>query len=354
MKIIQMIPNFCLGGAESMCRQLAVSLKNNGHDVKAITFYHMDTKNTEELKKAGVEIECLNKELGFSIATIKKLRAIIKEFKPDVIHTHLSASRYAFLATLGSKTPIIHTVHSVAQYESEGLSKKINKVLLKFKRVKFVALNELVQKSISEVYGIDEKNTPIVLNGIDLSHYKPKKNRGIEKTVKIIQVASFQPVKNQVELIKAIKRLNDAGYDCKLLLCGDGVCRPQIEATIKDLCLEDAVELAGMRTDIPDLLNQSDIFVLPSILEGMPMSIIEAMATALPIVASNVGGIPNMITDGKQGLLCEPNEKSIGDCLERYIKDEKLREACASAALERSKDFSVENMTEGYLNLYKR
>ena len=352
MKILQVIPHFDIGGAEAMCKHLSIALKKHGHEVKIVSLYDLSTRNTADLEAEGFEISYLGKKSGLDFSTIKKLKTIIKEFRPDVIHSHLHALKYAYFAS-SKNVPIVHTIHSVAQYDSHGVSRVLNKLFLSSGRVKFVALSKAVQKTIVDTYRIDAEQVPVVLNGIPIDHYYPKHNYELHSPATIANVASFQPVKNQIELLKAVMILQSKGVECELFLYGDGEKRAEIEEFIKQNELDTVVHLCGFRDDIPEKLAESDIFVLPSLFEGIPLSLIEAMATAMPIVASNVGGIPDMINDGENGLLCEPIAQSIAEKIQLFVSSVDLRASCGKSALKAASRFSDERMCLGYVDVYK-
>lgn len=352
MRVLQIIPHFGIGGAEAMCKYLSIELKNFGHDVKIVSLFSYKTANTMELEKAGFEIVYLNKKSGIDFAVIRELKKVVENFSPDVIHSHLLALKYAFLASQNMRTPIVHTIHSVATYDSGRLSRVLNCIFLKSGRVRFVALSHETQKTIVESYKIDENKVPIVFNGVQITSSGRKSCYNIGRSVSIVNVASFQPIKNQIELLKAVLLLKDKGYDCKLSLFGDGTTRVQIESFIQQNNLEKNVCLHGFKSNISKMLPDYDVFVLPSLLEGVPLSIIEAMAAALPIVASNVGGVPDMIIDGRNGLLCEPNSESIAEKLEIIITSHQLRETIGNEAFKCADKFSSKNMCCGYIGVY--
>ena len=353
MRIVQIIPHFGLGGAETMCKHLSTQLKNLGHEVTIVSFYNKQTPNTEQLKNAGFDIVYLDKKQGLDVSTIFKLKRLFKEIKPDVIHTHLGALKYAFLASIGLGIKVVHTIHSVAQNECPRVDKALNKAFLKSNRLVMVALSKKIQETIQEVYSLNSENIPIVFNGAPLEKYTSKNSYNLHQPVSIAHVASFQPVKNHIELIKAVALLKSNNVECELFLYGDGEQRPQIEEFVRESNLTDNVHLCGFKSNVETFLTESDIFVLPSKYEGIPLSIIEAMGTGLPIVASDVGGIPDMITDGTDGLLCEPNCNSIAEKFALLIESKELRERCGKNSLKTAKRFSAEKMADEYLKVYK-
>lgn len=353
-KILQIIPHLNLGGAEVMCKHLSVALKEAGHDVTVVSFLNDRSKNTSDLEAAGIPVLYLGKKIGFDFSVLKKLRKIIKEYSPDVIHTHLAAIKYAFIASVGMKMHIVHTVHSVAQQECGRFARILNTIFLKSKRVTFVGLSRIIGQTIHEVYHLPLEAVPVVFNGVPLESCAVKTDWTLHEPVSIAHVAGFRSVKNHIELIGAVKLLTARGYNVKLSLYGDGEERDRIEECILQNQVQESVVLHGFCDNVAPHLYESDLFVLPSLYEGISLSIIEAMGTGLPVVASNVGGIPDMITDGEDGLLCEPVAQSIADKIGMLIEDPELRARLGSQAVRSAERFSASSMLEGYLKIYQK
>ena len=135
---------------------------------------------------------------------------------------------------------------------------------------------------------------------------------------------------------------------------GDGDLRADMEALAREKGIDDTVEFCGMQSNVYPYLHEADIFTLPSIYEGNPMTIIEAMGTGLPIAASRVGGIPDMIFDGESGLLVEPEPQSIRDGLARLVEDGALRQRLGENAKAQSQQFSAEQMARDYIACYSK
>ena len=144
------------------------------------------------------------------------------------------------------------------------------------------------------------------------------------------------------------------GYDVKLYLYGQGELEASIRELVKSLHMEENICFCGLTDDIYSIMEKCDIFVLPSVYEGMPMTLIEAMGTGMPILASNVGGIPDMIENEKSGLLCEPTVDGVVKGLERLIESEEERKRYGENAIISSEKFSAEKMAKDYYEIYLR
>lgn len=352
MKIIQVMPDFGLAGAETMVENLSCGLAAEGHDVLVISFFDLHTAITERIENRGIKIEYLGKKRGFDPSIVSKMRKIIKAYQPDVIHTHRYVLPYAFLASMGLKAKRVHTVHSVAQKEQTKAGKNINRVLFRHFNVVPVALSEEVQKTIHEVYGLPEKKIPVIFNGIDLSRCIVKECYARQKNFTVLHIGRFMEVKNHELLLKSFARFKGRHSDARLQLLGDGELKENMMQLAGQLNIADAVEFAGLQSNVYPWLHNADGFILPSKFEGMPMTLIEAMGTGLPIIASDVGGIPDMLTDQKEALLIAPKEEDILAALELIYADEEKRKCLGRNALDKSAAFSATTMAKKYADIY--
>ena len=230
MKIIQVIPAFRLAGAEIMCENLCVALKNAGETVIAVSLYSEQTAITERLGKNGVRIVFLEKKPGFDPTVFVKLVKLFREERPDVVHTHIYASKYALpAAVLAGVKRRVHTVHNMAQKEQSSTGRKINSFMYKHCSVTPVALSNEVRRSIQQVYGLPEKRIPAIYNGIDLSKCAPKETYNISESYTFLHIGRFMEVKNHETLIRAFAKIAAAHENVKLQLIGEGKLRPQME-----------------------------------------------------------------------------------------------------------------------------
>ena len=353
MRILQLIPNFGLAGAETMCENLTCELIKQGHDVSVVSLYNYHSTITKRIEKAGIDLVYLDKTTGLDFGLIKRLRKYIKDFKPDVIHTHLYALKYVAIASIGLPIKgIVHTVHNIAQKENNAANRFVNRLLFKKKNIIPVALTNEIRTTINQVYKLPLNEIPIVFNGTQIRNEYRKDSYEFGEKIRIINVGRYTPVKNQLALIEAVSRLHEEDSRIELDIYGDGPLKEQINQRLKELNTADYIKENGLTDNILEKLIHADIFVLPSIYEGMPMTIIEAMAVGLPVIGSKVGGIPDMIRDGENGLLCGTDIDSIELTIRKIINDNQQRENIAKNALERVKDFSAEQMAKSYIKIY--
>lgn len=351
MKIIQVIPSFDLAGAEIMCENLIYALAKLGHEVVAVSLYDRKTAISKRLEKKNIKVYYLGKKPGFDISIYKKIKNIFKSESPDVVHTHLYVTKYVFPVAKKLKIKVIHTVHSVAQYENTKLSRKLNKIYFKNGSAVPVALSKKIQATIVDEYGLESDFVPVIFNGIDLGKCKIKKDYSYTGNFKILHVGRFMDVKNHKSLAEAFSIFNKKYPDSRLYLIGDGELRSETEKFADQIGIKHAVEFLGLQSDVHKYISTMDVFVLPSKYEGIPMTLIEAMGSGMPIVATRVGGIPDMLDD-ESAILIPIEAEAINDALENYYLNEGLRRSHGLSALRLADRFSSDTMAINYLKVY--
>ncbi len=354
MKIVQIIPSFGLGGAEIMCENLVYSLAKQGHLVEIISLYTLRTPISERLEQRGFEILYLGKNRGIDLSMIPKIAKELSKIKPNVIHMHLDTAKYVYPAVKRVKinAVCVYTVHNMADKDSFGLSCKVNKFLFKRNIMHPVALSSIVQESIASFYGLDKTCIPIVYNGIDLNKCIKKNTYDLGEFVKIIHVGRFSEQKNHKGLLLAFSKIHNIFPNSILQLIGEGNDRMKMEEYAKSLGIRDKVQFLGLQSDVYSFLSQADLFVLPSIYEGIPITIIEAMGSGMPIVATAVGGVPDMLEDNKNALLVDIDTESIVNSCVKLLKNKKMRKQLGQNALNASNKFSSDFMAEQYCRVY--
>lgn len=354
LKVIQFIPQFNLAGAEIMVENLSVGLYNNNIDIKVVSLYNYQSAITDRLESYNIPIYYLNKKNGLDIKLLLKLYRLLKNEKPDVIHTHLFIMPYIIPIAIITKIPVkIHTIHNVAKKEVGKIRRVLHNIFYKKLNVVPISISPLITDSISEEYNISKSKINMVYNGINLKKCKVKTKYDITDKIKITHIGRFSEQKNHIKIIESFKLVNNIYPNTILRLIGTGELQNEIIEKVKELNIEQSVEFLGEQPNVYSYLNDSDIFIFPSLWEGMPITLIEAMATGLPIVATEVGGIPDMIENNVSGLLVSNNKEDISKAIIKLIKDENLRAKIGKNAFYSSKKFSMQNMSNDYMRIYK-
>lgn len=285
-----------------------------------------------------------------------------------LIHAHNhKATILAFVTRVLAGIPVLATCHLLFVGKSSPVTYR---VLVRLERVLFRRLSRIV--TVSQAIrdrlislGIPSGNTRVISNGILVSDYaKPgpevirarKQALGLrEGSSVIVNLARLTEQKAQRDLLSALKSILHQGRDAQLLLVGDGELRPQLEREIRKSGLEDRVFLLGFRSDSREILQLADIFALPSLEEGLPMSLLEAMATELPVVVSTVGAMPDVVRDRREGLLVPPGDSvRLTSALLELIDHPSFSATLAAGARERVEAlFSSQRMYEQYRTVYE-
>ena len=352
MRIMQVIPELCFGGAETMCTNLSIELKKMGHEVVLVSLYTYKSDITDRLIKNGIQIVYLDKKAGLNLGIIKKLMRVMKEFNPDVVHTHLYAAKYAHIAaTLTHVNTRIHTVHTVAMKDGGSIERRITKFIIKHMNVIPVSLSSIVQKTVVDEYGIRTEKTPVIFNGVPLDCCRKIKQYK-DRATRFVHIGRFSEAKNHLALIEAFIIAHQKEDCIELFFYGEGEKRDECVKLVNDHNADGYIHFCGVTGDIYSVLEQADVFILPSLWEGVPMTLIEAMGTALPIITTPVGGIVDMLEDGKEAVFTGTDSKSIADSISMVVNNTELRQTLGHAALTKSEQFSAKKMAEKYLALY--
>ncbi len=353
MKILQVMPIFEMAGAQTMCENLVNELiKDKNNKVQIISFFNKECEITKRLENKGIKIYYLNKKRGPDFKLIFKIKKILDEINPDVIHTHLYSLEYIIPAIKLSKIKnpkLIHTIHNIAKKEVPRWLQFFQKYWFKKGKVIPVAISEKIQETIKDLYEINLESIPLIYNGVDLEKCIEKKNYQLNNIV--LHIGRFCEQKNHKELIDIFKECLKLNKDLKLYLVGEGELKSDIEKKVEELKLDNNIVFIGHLSECYKIMNKADIFVMPSKWEGMPMTIIEAMGTGLPIVASNVGGLPDMIRDGKEGYIVNSKSEFV-DKINKVLCDIELRKEFGKKEIDRGKKYSANKMADEYLKLY--
>jgi glycosyltransferase involved in cell wall biosynthesis len=223
-----------------------------------------------------------------------------------------------------------------------------------------VAVSEDVRNFLTKQVGIKENHVRTIRNGIDVKAYAGRfgEDRVQEKKRKnfvIGSVGSLYPVKGHTYLLKALAIVLKTRRDVVCRIAGQGQLLSHLQAEATDLGIANQVEFLGLRDDIPQFLQGIDVFVLPSLSEGLPLSILEAMAAGKPVIATNVGGVSEVIEDRRTGFIVPPKDpEALANRILRVLTDQAVAEGLGTAGKKKvERDFSLETMTKQYEALYE-
>ncbi|VEG26445.1 glycosyltransferase [Actinomyces howellii] len=361
MRVMLVLHGLVTGGAEMMVLHLARELDAAGHAVEVVSLHAGGTSVHEMMERAGLAVVPLGKRRGPDLGVVRRLRAEMGRFRPTVVHTHLPVLQYVLPAARlhGRPLTMVHTVHNLARRETGvALLRRVNRYAFGHGVVPVAVSNE-VATSVSQEYGLEAAAVPVVSNGVDLSAFQGPGDRApgpcsrAHGPLRLLCVARLAEAKNHVLLLEVTARLLASGRDLTLTLVGDGPLRSELEDRARRLGIGSAVRFTGQQQDTASFYREADLFMLLSTYEGQPMSIIEAMASGLPVVATAVGGVAELVDDGRTGTLVAPEAGEVARAVTSICDDPGLYASMSAAAHRAAASYSARAMMEGYVELYR-
>jgi glycosyltransferase involved in cell wall biosynthesis len=321
----------------------------------------------EGLRRDGYLVEVLHRKPGIDLRLSRRLAAFLRQQKVDVVHAHQYAPFfYAALARAPFLKPaILFTEHGRHFPDVRSVKRVVvNRFLLR-RRDHVVAVGEQVKQALIDNEGLPAERIEVIHNGVSIADFDvPSMTREdarsqlqvLEPVFVIAQVARLNRLKDHLTAVAAMEMLLHQHPLCQLWIVGEGEERAHIEKAIADKNLGDSVQLFGSRKDIPAILRAADAFLLTSVSEGIPLTLIEAMASGLPCVATSVGGIPEVIRHEATGFLSSAgNANSLARQLARLVGEPELRKKIAVEGQKSVRErFSDEQMHRRYQALYRQ
>jgi glycosyltransferase involved in cell wall biosynthesis len=323
MKVLHLLPSLETGGMETFVLTLSIYQKRAAIDVHLAVFCGSGESarvSVERASSGGIPVTVL--ERGSTRSVAAKLRDLILKERIDIVHAHNeTAVIYAAAASRGVEgLSLVSTIHN-GDREKYGVKARLENALAFRRCHAIVAVSEKIAELMWRREFVSKRKLQVIENGIAPMPAVPKERRselrsslGIpESSVVIGCIGRLVPVKNHLLFLEAFKiaqsgRSGSPSSSLYFVLAGDGPLRGEIQAKTEALGLEAGVRLLGNRKDIPELLSILDIFALPSLNEGLSISLLEAMAAGKAVLASNRGGNVALVENGVNGLLVDPND----------------------------------------------
>jgi len=357
INVLHVVISLRVGGLERFVVELT---KNFSKDVTPLIVCLEETGELASYVN-NARVVALNCGIGLKFRSVYKLIDIVRKNKINIIHTHNEAAHfYGTMTGVLSRVPVIHTRHG--RYLDNNPRKMFLNIISSFFATKCVGVSQDVTDLMSRMEKINTQKTLTILNGIDTNTFSPhsangennRSQNGRGKFIRIGIVARLDIVKDHSNLLMACYYLNKKNKNFKLFIVGDGPMRKSLENEVEKLQLEEKVVFTGTRHDIADILNSLDIYVLSSISEGMSLTLIEAMSCCLPVVATDVGGNPEVVVNGVTGFIIPPQKpKLFTEKISILINDSILRESMGVEGRKRViEKFSIKETARKYEDLY--
>ncbi|MCX6649249.1 MAG: N-acetyl-alpha-D-glucosaminyl L-malate synthase BshA [Candidatus Bathyarchaeota archaeon] len=355
-----------VGGSGILATRLGVEFAKRDHEVHFITYERPFA--VQGIDQENVHIHLVNvleyplfKYPPYTVALGSEMARVSQQEKLDVLNVHYSIphATAAFLAREITGVPYVVTLHGsdVTILGSDPSYHIVNNHSVE-KADAVTAVSEFMQREAYERLGI-EREVKVIPNFVDTQVFAPAQCEAVEADCNecggIIHVSNFRPVKRVADLVYAMAIVTKEEPKAKLTLVGDGPDRHGVEKLIDRLDLHRNVTLTGFRSDIPNLMRCADIGVLCSETESAPLTLLEGMSTGLPMVSTKVGGVLEIIDDGKNGLLVPPkNPEELAQAILRLYKDQRLRGRLGERARKTVlKRYTAEKVVNQYLKIFE-
>lgn len=352
-RIAVILPSFNVGGTENMVANLATNINKNEFDVLVISLsYPLNTHVQKIIETSGVQIAYGMKGKVNSYKVFANIYKELRDFDPNLIHSNM----YAFLFTvpylLTHKVKLLHTIHNKPVNEFKDKYKWVISILYKMNKAVPVAISHIIEKELKELYP-ELKTVERVYNPVEVKKFCTDRRRVSKKEVVFIDVARFMKQKNHALLLNAFADAQKRVNGIQLWLVGDGELRQDLEKQVKMLGIRDRVCFTGNVSNVRDYLADADVFVMSSDYEGLPLSVLEAMASGLPVISTDVGGVADIVTDN--GILVPPRDKkALTDAIVELATNEKKRWQLGKSSYENSKKYDSAEFIRKYEALYNK
>ena len=362
--VCQVLHSLAIGGAEVLADRLARGLS----DRYRFVFACLDEVGVlgKRLQDDGFSVRFLNRGTGIDLGCARRLALVTREEKVDLLHTHqYTPFVYGMMSRLFQRyRPILFTEHG--RFHPDCPRRKriwFNRCMIR-RSDRMLGVGRDVRRALIENEGFPGHRTEIIYNGIDLARFRQdfhgrdsiRRECGISADAFVVtMVARLDPIKDHLTAIRTIEHVRSRIPDACLLIAGDGPEHSSIEMEIRRRNLQNAVRMLGMRRDIPELLGASDVVLLTSVSEGIPLTLIEGMAASLPVVATDVGGVREIVVPGETGVLAAAcDDSSLAAAILLLASDQSLRKELGKSGRRRAEElFSEQRMHAEYEKLYR-
>ena len=352
MRVMQVIEALTVGGAERLVVELAAELARRGVQTGVLCL-STPGRWARDLESSGLYLGCVGKKRGIDMAALGVLKERIREFSPDVVHSHLfTANLWTRLAGRRRRQhAMVVTLHNIDDWR--GPVHRFADGFLRRATDRYVAVSQAVHDYYVQD-GLRAESVTVIPNGIGWD--EPETGEPLSGEVPVIRACGrLVPQKGFATLIEAARVLDTGRRQFRIEIVGDGPERARLEEMAQRHGVAGKVAFTGGRDDARRLISSCDVFVLPSLREGLPLVVLEALHAGRPIVASDLAGLRGVLEDGRNALLVEPGSPAaLASAIDRFLLDPALARAVARQGLASAKErFSIERAAASYLEVYE-
>ncbi len=331
------------------------------HGFRSAVVVGRDGPTTRRLRDNGIEVVVTG---PFGLTAPARLARVLRSMRPSIVHLHGSRAGLAgaVAARLAGIRPVVYTAHAFAFHRR--LPGPLRLAAVKAEALTCHLCDCVIclthgDRQAAALHGIPTHHMTLIPNGVDLTRFAAGVHRRDDfawtpHQPVVGMIARLVPQKDPVSFVRMARKVADASADVRFLLVGDGPLRPAVERQVADLGLAERFVLTGFRSDIPDLLQTMDVVVLTSLWEGLPIAVLEAMASAKPVAAFALPGLLDVISDGQEGVLVPDRDVArLADQVVRLLRDPIQRHSMGRQGRQRVEQcFTVSRMAESTATLY--
>ena len=357
MRIMHVVTTLHRGGIETLVTELSKVQVQANHEVAVCAVRGLGVL-AEALQEIGAEVLCAAGDGSERLRSVGRLSRFIFARRPEIVHAHNSLPLvFAALGSgIGWRPRLVCTRHSIAMDGNRGGPRRAEQLAIPLCDA-FVAVSERVRKRAMAVGRISARRSVTIYNGVDTSRFFPTASGVLPhpRTPRYIHVARLSEEKRHEDLLRALSIVLDSFPGARLLLVGDGPLGGELHQQCQCLGIADRVEFLGHRNDVPELLRDSDALVLASRVEGLPLTVLEGMASGLPVVATDVGGVCEAIQHGQNGLLVPARQPGLlAQAMVEIVSDPERAKSMAREGRRIAEEkFSLTAMATQYERLYQ-
>ena len=345
------------GGAERLASSLSLGFAAQGHSVHLVSLRDggLPPIPKERLRQAGVALETLSKPDGFSLPALTALARYAKRNRIDVIHTHNPLVNHygAAAARMAGVPAVVNTLHGPGTLSMPGWARTLfwTSCLI---TDRIVSVCDAVNEAVRKLYPLPPSKHAVIYNGIELDTLVGIRPHPANGEFVFGTMARLVPVKDHETMVEAFALVHQRLPRCRLEILGDGELRSDLERTVREKGLNQAVLFKGTSSDPAPFLAGLDAFVMSSRSEGLPLSLLEAMAAGLPVVVTAVGAMPEIVEKARCGWVCPPRQpKALADSMLAAMQAEDRLERGGRARASAVENHSAAKMTSSYLDLFE-
>jgi glycosyltransferase involved in cell wall biosynthesis len=348
------------GGGERAALGLAAHLPADRWDVTLVTTRESTGAPLEAVRDAGVRVVDLGRSSRWDVHAVPRLVRTLRERRTRILHAHMFGAN-VWGATVGraARVPVVIAHEQTWSYEGQPLRKVADAAIGRLANA-FIAVSTADAERMHRIERVPRDRIRMIPNAWiprpgESADADVRSEVGLSAATPVVgTVAVLRPQKRLDILFEAFGRVRAAMPEARLVIAGDARWRPQLQERATALGIDDAVHWLGMRNDVDAVLRSFDVFAMSSDFEGTPLAALEAMAAGVPVVATDVGGLPDIVDPGRTGLLVPRRDPgALAEAIVGLLRDPAGRQAMGAAAAEHAQAFSVERHAERVAELYE-